>query len=435
MKDQQNKQTFLKDIISHKDDCGVWWYLFQKSLQNFVSLVSSKKGHFKVDENLQTLQAIHESRMHYVAMMQQTIQKLNKTVNEQQQVITALKFRYLLENLPGSAYDKTDKLGEKWRKFWGDIVTYYRKRNEDAKQAILKDSGIAEGDASAVEEAAPAEAKALVGREETLIERGDPAKEVVPPTKVEPLLEETLPEGEETTVERVEVVAPAEESTNVKDNYTSTAPALDKLFGGRYESKYESKGRDLYSDLSEIIHRYKGNTYEIPELLFDPITSDILQALTPDQKENGNVEWRKEPLRYTYYNKAVGKWKEEEKKTAEKAEAADPVIQEKKKQQKNVVQSLGAGLKALKDRLQELERELKREVKELKREVKELEREVKELKREVKELKATGPVNAGDTAEQVNKSPDPNSDDEYGFSGTILDHAEEEQGISSAANE
>ena len=256
-----------------------------------------------VDENLQILQATNENRMRYVAMMQQTIQQLNKTVNEQQQVITALKFRYLLENLPGPAYAHIDKLGERWKKFWADIATYYRKSNEDAKSAVLKDVG-------AAEEAAPAEVEALAEKEVL-------AQGAAPRTKAEPQLKETLPVAEETPVEGEKGVAPAEESTSDEDNHASTTPALAKLFKGYHGSKYESKGRDLYSDLSEIIHRYKGNTYEIPELLFDPITSDVLQALTPNQKENGNVEWGKEPLRYTHIADSVAKRKEEERKSAE----------------------------------------------------------------------------------------------------------------------
>ncbi|KAL9609957.1 MAG: hypothetical protein Q9167_005309 [Letrouitia subvulpina] len=334
MKDQQSDLTYTEDC-RYIDDHGVWWYVFQKNLRNFVGLVGSKKGSLNVDKNLQILQDINESRMRYVATMQQTIQQLNKTVSEQQQVITALKFRYLLENLPGPAYAADDKLGERWKKFWGDIATYYRKRNEDAKQAVIQDSGAVEG-------------------------------------------EEAL------------------DSTNFKDNHTSVAPALDRLFEGRRESKYGSKGRDLYSDLSEIIHRYKGNTYEIPELLFDPITSDILRALTPNQKENGNVEWSKEPLRYSQYADSVAKRKEEEKKKAEEAEAADPMAQEKKKQKDDAMQSLGAGLAHLKAQVQKLEQE-------------------------VKKLKATSPVNAGDSAEQVDESPDTDSDDKGGMFGNTFD--------------
>lgn len=345
----------------HFNDCGVWWFRFQKKLQGFVSLVASN-GSLNVDENLQTLQAVNDSRMRYVATMQQTIQQLNGIVSEQQQVITALKFRYLLENLPGPAYTD-DKLGERWRKFWGDIAAYYPNR-EAAKD-----------EASAAEAVAPPEG--ATAEVEASAEGEDLAKTTAPPVEAQSPLKETPPAREEPAVK----VAPAEANTNVERNPTSTTPTLDKLFNGRHPSKYESKGRDLYSDLSEIIHRYKGNTYEIPERLFDPVTSDILHALSPDQKENGNVEWGKEPLRYARFAGSMAKLKKEK---AEKAEAADPVAQEKKKQKDDAVQALGKGLANLKA-------------------------QVLALEQRVKEM---GPANAGEKAQQVDKSPDSNSDDQ-----------------------
>ncbi|MCJ1439390.1 protein kinase [Xylographa pallens] len=458
IKDQQNDRTYQDSEYRLTHDFEVWWYAFQKNLQHFVSLLTSKKGHLKVDENLQTLRDVNENRMRYVAMMQQTIQELSKTVNEQQQVITALKFRYLLENLPGPAYADIDKFGERWKKFWGDIATYYRKRNENAKPAVAKDLGAAKGEVSAAEEAAPAEveasvgggealaergdlaeeaalptkvepllektlqageeapvegvegvapteAEALVGGEEALAEREDPAKEAAPPTKIEPLSKETLPAQEEAPVKEVEGVASVKKSTNVEDNHTITTPALEKLFQGRRDLKYENKGRDLYSDLSEIIHRYKGNTYEIPELLFDPITSDVLRALTPNQKEDGNVEWNKEPLRYEHFAESVAEWKEEEKKKAEETKAADPVARKEKERKADAVQQLGINYAALKAQVQKLEKA-------------------------VEKLKATGPGNAGDKAKEVGESSEPDREDEHGYFNNIFEEDDKEQGVS-----
>jgi hypothetical protein len=266
----------------HDQDVGVWWGVFQANLQNFVSLVASKKGSLSVDENLHTLQAVNESRMRYVAMMQQTIQELNRTVSEQQQVITALKFRYLLENLPGPAYAHIDTLSGRWRAFWKDIAMYYRERMTGAKTAVIESLAAAESKASAGGETAGGE--------------GETA------------------EGEDATA--AEGAAAREGATVNEDNHPSTNSGLDKLFGERFESKIEAKGQELYSDLSEIIHRYKGNTYKFDDMLFGPVTADILRALAPKLKKSGEVEWDKEPLRYSHFIKA----KEERRKAEEEKE-------------------------------------------------------------------------------------------------------------------
>ena len=278
IKDQQDDRAYQESAYYITHDFEVWWYVFQKNLQHFVSLVTSKKGYFKVEENLQTLEATNENRMRYVAIMQQTIQQLNTTIREQQQVITALKFRYLLENLPGPAYADIDKFGERWKKFWVDVATYYRKRDENVEPTVANDLGVTKNEALAVDEAASAEVEVPVGGGQALAEMEDLAKKAALPTKVEPVLAKPIQIGEKAPVKGVERMAPTKKGTSVGDNHTITTPALEKLFKGRHESKYENKGRDLYSDLSEIIHRYKGNNYEIPELLFDPITSDILRA-------------------------------------------------------------------------------------------------------------------------------------------------------------
>jgi hypothetical protein len=320
-RNQQHGRVYSREA-DHFHDMEIWWGVFQANLQNFVSLVASKKGSLSVDENLQTLQAVNESRMRYVGMMQQTIQKLNRTVSEQQQVITALKFRYLLENLPGPAYTHIDTLSGRWRAFWRDITTYYRERETGAKTAVAESLAAAESEAPA-EGVASAEGETAGGEDETA-EREDA----------------TTAEG----------TAATEGATANEDNHPSTNPGLDKLFGRRFESKIEAKGQEVYSDLSEIIHRYKGNTYKFDDMLFGPVTADILRALAPNLKKSGEVEWDKEPLRYSHFVKAKGERRkaEEEKEKSGKTEPGA-----KKNKKSNWNQIIEARLQRL-ERLEEM---------------------------------------------------------------------------------
>ena len=100
LKNQQDDRRYHESAYRITDDCEAWWDVFQeKNLQHFVSSVTSKNGYLKVNEKLQTLQAINDARTRHVVRMQQTIRQLINAVNEDQQVMTALKFRYLLENL------------------------------------------------------------------------------------------------------------------------------------------------------------------------------------------------------------------------------------------------------------------------------------------------------------------------------------------------
>ncbi|ERF70931.1 hypothetical protein EPUS_06716 [Endocarpon pusillum Z07020] len=242
--------------------------VFQASLQDSVSLIASRKDYMSVDKNLQILQAVNE-------------------IDEQQQAITTLKFRYLLENLPGSAYTYIDTLNSRWRAFWRDITTEFggsRKRGGNGRRGVTR-------------------------RRDGRRGRRDGRKE-----------DATTAEG----------TAATEGATAIEDNHTTTKPGPDKLFGGPFESKIEAKGQELYSDLSEIINRYKGNTYKFDDMLFGPVTADILRALAPNLNKSAELDWDKEPLQYSHFVKAKEERRKREKQKKRKKNQARPSQEQKR---------------------------------------------------------------------------------------------------------
>ena len=61
--------------------------------------------------------------------------------------------------------------------------------------------------------------------------------------------------------------------------------------------------KDLYSHLSNEIHRYRGDGYEIgDDLALTKAIQDILRALKPEKykhgEEDGEVDWEEERKRY-----------------------------------------------------------------------------------------------------------------------------------------
>ena len=58
-------------------------------------------------------------------------------------------------------------------------------------------------------------------------------------------------------------------------------------------------GKDMYSHLSDEIHRYRGKGYGIgDDLTLMNVIQDILQALKPEKYKDGQVDWDEERKRY-----------------------------------------------------------------------------------------------------------------------------------------
>jgi hypothetical protein len=94
--------------------------------------------------------------------------------------------------------------------------------------------------------------------------------------------------------------APSTEAFPAIETHNSH-PQLDDLFNGRLSAQVQTKGTELYSDLSEIIHRYKGDKYELNATQFGAITADIMRALIPICVNEDGVDWSEELLRYQLF--------------------------------------------------------------------------------------------------------------------------------------
>ncbi|MCJ1470556.1 hypothetical protein MMC07_009202 [Pseudocyphellaria aurata] len=196
-----------------------------------------------------------------VNIMLARIDKLNTELREQGKVITALQFRHLLENLPNSLRDrKIEQVGagtheaaeiaekwdrenqkERWLEFWREAV------KQVYEVYLEKDSSSWTQPGGGAERAGP-----LAG-----------------------LLNEYLSKARKMN----------------KDHVVSWL-ALETSLGTRV--------KELYSDLSQVIHEYSGNKYTVDPLNFSPVDRKLLTALKPEQTEAEYINWKKEFRRYVW---------------------------------------------------------------------------------------------------------------------------------------
>ena len=102
---------------------------FNQALRSFVYSVGCPRAHNDAESNIAELRLIRATQMPFFSKLQEDFQEQLKINARQQEVITALTFRHLIETLPPNPYGgKTDSTG-RWQAYWKDmVITMDRKR-------------------------------------------------------------------------------------------------------------------------------------------------------------------------------------------------------------------------------------------------------------------------------------------------------------------
>ncbi|KAK1830706.1 hypothetical protein QBC39DRAFT_101855 [Podospora conica] len=173
--------------------------------------------------------------------VQKIIHEQDGVIQKQEQVITALRFRHLLENLPGARRARQSGTA-KWVEFWKNAVrTAWRNRHDP-----------------------------------------DPVG------PLDKLLRDQFRKADRKNYPHVD-----------SDGKKLTEEEVDKMKLDKVLSEFEAKrGSNLYSILSQVIHGYQDQEFKVNPQSFSPDDVAIMEALAPANIEDGEVLWEKERERY-----------------------------------------------------------------------------------------------------------------------------------------
>jgi hypothetical protein len=219
------------------------WRIYKDNLRPFTLHVGCPKAHDEPEDNIKELRLFHSTQMPFFQKLQDDLQNQIKINDKQQEIITALVFRHLMENLPkpynaqdGGPRDSTGR----WQLFWEDAI---KKENDDKSKGTHPLTHLHN----------------YISGEPRVISN------------------EKGKEGEIT-----------EES----------------IKGGK--GQVFKAGHDLYSMLSTSIHKYKcggecsATAYAVRDDQWWETCRELFRALAPDEKniKDGEVDWEAERERY-----------------------------------------------------------------------------------------------------------------------------------------
>ena len=204
--------------------------------------------------NIAALRQFHSTQMPFFQKLQDDLQAQIKVNNKQQEIITALIFRHLIEHLPPNPYKSKTNATDRWLAFWEDAVrTEYVRPTDHPLKGLVNE-------------------------------------------KVFPPLSDPL----------VEV------STKQPVTRTSTRRSIDRDFikgridevGGK--AQMYRFGKELFGIMSKNIHAYETKGKEGHKIGSDHWGKglrDILECLVPteydrDDDNNEVVNWERERCRY-----------------------------------------------------------------------------------------------------------------------------------------
>lgn len=95
-----------------------WWYIFTRNLRAFTLHVGCPRRHYEPCDNIKELRLFHSSQMPFFQKLQNDLQTQITLNNQQQEIITALVFRHLTEQLPGLGNGGNST--QRWQNFWKD---------------------------------------------------------------------------------------------------------------------------------------------------------------------------------------------------------------------------------------------------------------------------------------------------------------------------
>ena len=109
---------------------GKPYYYFQTSalitydtnIKTFTYEVGCPEAHKEPHRNVAELRKFHANQMPFFQKLQDDLQAQIKVNNKQQEIITALVFRHLIEHLPPNPYKRKTNATDRWLAFWEDAV-------------------------------------------------------------------------------------------------------------------------------------------------------------------------------------------------------------------------------------------------------------------------------------------------------------------------
>ena len=95
---------------------------YDTNIKNFTYYVGCPQAHDNPKRNVAELRYCHATQMPFFQKLQDDLQTQIKVNNDQQEIITALVFRHLIEHLPPNPHKNRTNATDRWLAFWEDAV-------------------------------------------------------------------------------------------------------------------------------------------------------------------------------------------------------------------------------------------------------------------------------------------------------------------------
>jgi hypothetical protein len=109
---------------------------YNHNIKGLLYKVGCPEAHEDLWLNIAELRKFHATQMPFFQKLQDDLQAQIKLNNQQQEIITALVFRHLIESLPPNPYKNKTSSTDRWLAFWEDAV---RNASENPADHPLKD--------------------------------------------------------------------------------------------------------------------------------------------------------------------------------------------------------------------------------------------------------------------------------------------------------
>jgi hypothetical protein len=133
LKSSFSTEKALRDIEDEYNECistSEELSYFNRSIRGLANHVGCPKSHAEFARlNLQELRRFNSTQVPFLAKLQNDLRDEMALTAKQQEIITALVFRHLLENLPDPALYKGEAT-DRWKKFWkANVINEINQRN------------------------------------------------------------------------------------------------------------------------------------------------------------------------------------------------------------------------------------------------------------------------------------------------------------------
>lgn len=97
------------------------WSDYKRNLQAFTLHVGCPKSHDNPEENIAELRLFNSTQMPFFQKLQDDLKTQTDIINKQQEIITAVVFRHLIEQLPERTENENST--DAWQRFWTRAIT------------------------------------------------------------------------------------------------------------------------------------------------------------------------------------------------------------------------------------------------------------------------------------------------------------------------